>query len=194
MHLLSQEKVYEKQFRIHTSQIKKSDDKDNFHYQGASYWVLFKVLKSLPEHLKTKGFVDYGSGKGRALFCGEHVGFNYLIGVELDSELVKIAQQNLKQYVTKRKESLFEFYNENAITFEIPKDCGTFYFFNPFSENIMTIIAEKIKDYAIKNKQEVVIVYLNPLYKNCWLNHGFTLTNTIKTNRYTESLLFTYRP
>ena len=67
--LLQFEGRYEKIFNIKTLQIKKSDDKDNFHYQGASYLVLLELLKKLPGELKNKIFVDYGSGKGRVLFC-----------------------------------------------------------------------------------------------------------------------------
>lgn len=190
LQLLSYEKRYEKLFGINTAQIKKSDDADNFHYQGAGYMVLLDVLKQIPDDYKSLGFIDYGSGKGRALFCAEYCGFNRLIGVEMDKELNQMAQKNLTAYTKKRTESHFEFVNENALHFTIPKGTAVFYFFNPFSDKIMDEVAKKISNYAEHEQQDVLIVYLNPKYKEVWLKNGFMAQKTIKTHLYTEAILF----
>lgn len=192
LQLIGNESKTEKLFGIDTARIKKSDNPDNFHYQGAGYLILFRVFNELPEHLKFSGLIDYGSGKGRALFCAEYCGFNRLIGVELDPELNSIAENNLRRYTKKRKESSFEFYTENALNFEIPENCSTFYFFNPFSDAVMSKVAERIRDYAIRNKREVYVVYLNPTFKNLWTDKGFSVYKLIKTQRYTETIVYTY--
>ncbi len=192
LQLISNESKTEKLFGIDTASIKKSDSEENFHYQGAGYLVLFRVFKQLPEQLKHYGFIDYGSGKGRALFCAEYCGFNQLIGVELDPELNTIANENLRKYTKKRKESTFAFYNENALDFVIPENCSTFYFFNPFSDEVMREVAKLIREYSIINKREVYVVYLNPTFKSLWTDYGFSVNKTIKTKWYTEAIIYKY--
>lgn len=191
---MSYEKHYEAEFGIQTSSIKKSSDKDNFHYQGASYMALLKVLNELPPELKNKGFVDFGSGKGRALFCAEYMGFNYLTGVELDNDLVLASNNNLATFTKKRKESTVEFINCNALNYVIDKDASTFYFFNPFSEKIMQKVIENIIQFATREKKEVYIVYLNPVYRKLWTDNQFKEYKIIKTNNYTEAVIYFFKP
>ncbi len=190
LRLLRYEGYYERLFGIKTLQIKKTNDSENFHYQGASYYVLFELFKKLPASLKEKGFIDFGSGKGRALFCAENAGFNNLIGVELDKELVVNAGENLKTYLLKRKESNFSFICENAINFKIPDGVSTFFFFNPFSEKIMEQVVDNISAYQKKNNSEIYIIYVNPNFKNVWLNAGYETYHIEGNQRYTEALIF----
>ena len=188
--MLHYEGRYERFFGIKTMQIKKSDDEQNFHYQGASYMVLLELFKKLPEILKNKNFIDIGSGKGRALFCAEYSGFNNLIGVELDQELVEISNENVKLYSQKRKESHFHFTCENALTYVIPEGTSVFYFFNPFSEKIMQEVEKKISAYQIQNRSEIFIIYVNPQFKNVWINAGYETYYKEGNSRYTEALIF----
>ena len=181
---------YEKLFGIKTLQIKKSADKDNYHYQGAGYLVLLDVLKKLPNNLKNKPFIDFGSGKGRALFCAEYSGFNKLIGVELDLDLVNEAKQNEISYSKKRNESTFNFIHQNVLDYKIPDDVAVFFFFNPFSDAIMKQVANAILQSHQKNKRDIFIVYVNPKHKNVWEEAGFTLFLKEVNFRYTEALIY----
>lgn len=186
------EKEYEKEFGISTSGIVKSDDKDNFHYQGAGYPALIRVFNELPEELKNKALIDYGSGKGRALFCAEYCGFNQLIGVELDENLHRESIQNVANYRKKRAESKFEFVHQNALDYSIPSNTGSFYFFNPFSDTVMEKVADKIIRHANTNHTPVYVAYLNPAYKELWEEKGFSVYKIIKTNRYTEAIIYKF--
>lgn len=188
--MLSYEGRYERLFGIKTMQIKKSDDIHNFHYQGASYMVLLELFKKLPDYLKNKNFIDIGSGKGRALFCAEYSGFNNLIGVELDKELVEIANQNANLFLPKREESTFKFVCENATTFSIPENSAVFFFFNPFSNKIMELVEKNISAYQTKTNSEIFIIYVNPQFKNVWINAGYDTYHTEGNRRYTEALIF----
>lgn len=188
--MLQYEGRYERLFGIKSMQIKKSDDNDNFHYQGASYMILFDVFKKLPGYTKDKNFIDIGSGKGRALFCAENCGFNNLIGVELDPELVEIANENAGRYLLKRKESHFKFVCENALAYRIPENTAVFYFFNPFSENIMQQVERNISAWQKQNSSELFIIYVNPKYRNVWENAGYEIYHQEGNKRYTEALIF----
>lgn len=191
--MLRYEGRYERLFGIKSMQIKKSDDANNFHYQGASYLILLDVFKKLPDAIKNKNFIDIGSGKGRALFCAEYSGFNHLIGVELDQELVNIAEENISRYTLKRKESDFKFICENALTFQIPANTAVFYFFNPFSEKIMSEVEKTISNYQKQNHCGIFIIYVNPQFKNVWIDAGYDIYHKEGNKRYTEALIFTKR-
>ncbi len=191
--MLRLEGHYERLFGIKTMQIKKSDDAHNFHYQGASYMVLFELFKKLPPSTKQKNFIDIGSGKGRALFCAEYSGFDHLIGVELDKELVEIANENVERYRLKRNESCFKFSCENALTYTIPENTAVFFFFNPFSEKIMSEVEKKISAYQTHNRSEIFIIYVNPQFRNVWINAGYDIYHTEGNKRYTEALIFKFR-
>ncbi len=188
--MLRLEGHYERLFGIKTMQIKKSDDAHNFHYQGASYMVLFDLFKKLPHSTKQKNFIDIGSGKGRALFCAEYSGFDHLIGVELDKELVEISNENVERYRLKRNESRFKFICENALTYIIPEGTAVFYFFNPFSEKIMQEVEKKISSWRVENNSEIFIIYVNPQFKNVWINAGYETYHQEGNSRYTEALIF----
>ena len=188
--MLRYEGYSERLFGIKTMQIKKSDDTNNFHYQGASYLVLFELFKKLPDYLKSKNFIDIGSGKGRPLFCAEHAGFNNLIGVELDKELVTIANENINLYLLKRKESNFKFVCENATTYSIPENTSVFFFFNPFSDKIMELVEKNITAYQLKTNSEIFIIYVNPKFKNVWIKAGYDIYHAEGNRRYTEALIF----
>jgi len=188
--MLRLEGHYERLFGIKTLKIKKSDSKDNFHYQGVSYYVLIELLKKLPEYVKNKNFIDIGSGKGRALFCAEYSGFNLLIGVELDPELISISNENIKLYSQKRKESDFKFICENALTFHIPDNTAVFYFFNPFSAKIMEEVKNRISEYQSRTKSEIFIIYINPQFKEVWTEAGYETYHKEGNKRYTEALIF----
>jgi 16S rRNA G966 N2-methylase RsmD len=170
--------------------VKHSADEHNFHYQGASYYVLLELFKKLPSHLKNKNFIDFGSGKGRALFCAEYSGFNELTGVELDKDLVDIANENVKLYKQKRKESHFTFICSNVLNYVIPENSAVFYFFNPFSETIMLEVEKKISDYQAVTKEEIYIVYVNPKFDSVWKDAGYDIFYRDGNNRYTEALIF----
>jgi SAM-dependent methyltransferase len=188
--LIKAEPHYENFFNINTLSIKASTDPDNFHYQGASYLVLLDLFKKLPEEGRNSSFIDYGCGKGRALFSAEYSGFNDLIGVELDKELLQDAEENLKTYSKKRKESRVRFVHQNALNFDIPQGAGVFYFFNPFSEKVMSKVIENIKSYRKLSANTIYVVYVNPKYSQLWLDAGFNVFHHEKTPRYTEAFIY----
>jgi predicted RNA methylase len=146
----------------------------------------------LPGGLYQKGFVDYGSGKGRVLFCAEYLGFNRLTGIELDPELSNFVQENLKSYTKKRSESRFYLRVQNALDYEIQAEDCVFFFFNPFSEKVMEVVAAHIREHAVKTHQKVIVLYMNPQFERVWLNRGFKIDQTLMTKRYKEALVLSF--
>lgn len=194
--MLRDERVYEKRLNIRTSRIENPGQggTDNHHYQGAGYSVLFEALRALPEQVRQKPFIDYGCGKGRALFVAEQCGFTQLLGVDIAVELLKDASENLKTYRQKNPQSRFEFILSDATQYPVPEDAAVFYFFNPFGESIMKKVVDNIVASAKTYPRDIYAVYINPSYRGPFLDAGFTVIQSFGSLKYTEALTFHLKP
>ena len=196
--LLTYEGKYEKLLGVNTHSIVNLDkltlagvdSAENHHYQGASYYILFKVFNLLPTQLKSKPLIDYGCGKGRALFVAEQCGFTNLIGVDIAKELIENAKANQLIYSKKNNESTFSFLFEDATKYQIPNDAEVFYFFNPFGENILQLVINNIKESLKQNPRTIYCIYLNPKYKEVFEFNGFKVFTTLKSWRYVEGIIY----
>lgn len=196
--LLTYEGKYEKLLGIKTHSIVNLDkltlagiaSEENHHYQGASYYILFKVFNLLPTILKNKPLIDYGCGKGRALFVAEQCGFTNLIGVDIAKELIEDAKANQLIYSKINNASKFSFLFEDATKYVIPKDAEVFYFFNPFGETIIQGVLNNIKESIKLNPRPIYCIYLNPKHKEVFETNGFKEFTIIKSWRYIEGIIY----
>ncbi len=197
--LLIYEYKYERQLRLNTHRIvnlgnltlASDNSSQNHHYQGASYFILYSIFKHIPPHLKKNPIIDYGCGKGRALFVAEQCGFNYLIGVDIAKELIEQANCNKSIYKAKHKESKFYFLFEDATKYSIQNDACVFYFFNPFGEHILEKVLHRIKESIQLNPREIYCIYLNPKYDSVFEKNGFKKYYIEKNKRYIEGIIYT---
>jgi SAM-dependent methyltransferase len=196
--LLTYERKYEKKLGINTHSIVNlnsltlagANSEQNHHYQGASYFILFSILNKLPEDIKHSNFVDYGCGKGRALFVAEQCGFTKLTGVDIAKELIDDADANKLVYQKKNNQSEFHFLFNDATTFQIPENTSVFYFFNPFGIDILQKVIQNIKESLKQNPRKIYCIYLNPKYKSVFDNSGFKQFCEIKNKRYLEGIIY----
>lgn len=196
--LLSYEGKYENLLGINTHSIVNLDKltlagentDQNHHYQGASYYILFSIFNELPKETKDLPFIDYGCGKGRALFVAEQCGFTNLIGVDIAKELINDANENKAIYKKKKPESSIYFLFEDATKYKIPDNACVFYFFNPFGEEIMQLVINNIKESVKLKPRKIYCIYLNPKYKAVFDKNGFEVFYTKKNNRYLEGIIY----
>lgn len=119
-----------------------------FPYEPTSYDVLRRLVQSGLLG-KKNCFIDYGSGKGRVPFYVSYETGCKSIGVEYDERLYNKAMDNLSGFVKKSKVS---FVCANAANYEINSDADRFFFFNPFSVEILeSVVAKIIKMYFDSN-------------------------------------------
>lgn len=197
--LLSYEGKYEKQLRINTHSIVNLDkltlagenSDQNHHYQGASYYILFSIFEELPLETKNFPLIDYGCGKGRALFVAEQCGFTNLIGVDIAKELIDDANSNKAVYVRKNSQSNIDFLFEDATKYLIPDNAQVFYFFNPFGEEVLQKVIDNIKESVKQHPRKVYCIYLNPKYKAVFEKNGFEVFYIEKNKRYLEGIIYT---
>lgn len=185
--LIKAETINEKKYGITTSSIKKSNSTEFFHYQGAGYLVLFRIFRAIEEKTKNFAFVDIGCGKGRPVFVAESFGYNNLIGIDLDGELIDIANENLKNYLLKRESSNIKFIKVNALDFDYLNQPTVYFLFNPFNKAVLDKTINKILSSTLS---ETWFVYMNPMYKNSFENEKIEVVCELRTKKYLEAIIY----
>lgn len=141
------------------------DDKhaDQFHhpYEPTPYCVLERLRDSgylTAEHT----LVDYGCGKGRVgFFLSQEIGCN-CIGLEYDPPIFKQSEENLRAFAEKNTAaSRIRFLCENAEKYEI-SDADCFYFFNPFTVEILRSVMQQIVASYYENPRSMKLFFYYP--------------------------------
>jgi 16S rRNA G966 N2-methylase RsmD len=185
--LIRAETLNEKKYGITTSSIKKSESTEFFHYQGAGYLILFKIFEQIIPHTKTFNFMDIGCGKGRPVFVAESFGYENLTGIDIDEELIAIANSNLKNYLLKRKTSNIQFSHVNALEYNYDNKPMVYFLFNPFNEEVLKKVLQRIIN---STTSETWFVYMNPKYSEAFTTDKFEKIQELKTKRYLEAIIY----
>ena len=108
-------------------------------------------------------FVDIGSGKGRALLLASGMGFREVTGVELNPELVRIAERNVKVWVQDgRAQSEIRVICGDATGIELPDGPVLVYLYNPFRAPVLRRLLETLTAAAKGRRSPVDVLYLYP--------------------------------
>ena len=157
-------------------------------YMPANYLLLEEIFKTLPKE-GLSHFLDIGCGKGRALCVAAHHGFEKVTGIDFSQEFCSNAELNLQHTQIKFPSLQYSIINKDALLLAIPKDADCIFFFNPFDQFVMNHVAKKILASYKNNPRDIYIVYLNPLYKNEFLQLDFKeVFNTCKL-KYLEAVI-----
>ena len=130
-------------------------------YEPTDYCILERLSKSgyitADSHI-----LDYGCGLGRSLFfmaarCGCRA-----TGVEFDPQLLEMAERNLARarLPVERKEGI-RFICADARRYQV-RDEDRFYFFNPFSDEILSVVLEQIKKSYYENPRQMYLFFYYP--------------------------------
>ncbi|MEO1011531.1 MAG: class I SAM-dependent methyltransferase [Bacteroidota bacterium] len=130
---------------------------DYVYYVSVKRWQVKRIMKILQINKGQDSILDYGCGKGKALYEFSKYGFRKIGGVELDKELVDIAKANMKKLGLAN----IEIYNENGIDFKEIDDYNHFYFYDPFNAEIFSKVLENIIESMDKNPRKITLMYLN---------------------------------
>ena len=152
------EHLTDKELKIQTAGIDNHKE-DSYHhpYEPTPYIVLERLAES--EYItKDSILVDYGCGKGRVdFYLSAKVGCK-TIGIDFDERMIKKALDNSNSYVEKLKP---EFLCISAENYELT-DADCFYFFNPFSIEILRSVLGKILDSYYKSPRPMTLFFYYP--------------------------------
>jgi SAM-dependent methyltransferase len=133
---------------------------DAIDYTPVPFRAFFQAMEHVPSQLLTGTFLDYGSGKGRALvLAARRYPFQRVIGVEMNRDLCLQAKHNLKYGVSKPVEIACC----DAANYQPPSDTTVFFFYNPFFGETMKRVAGNIHQSLLSNPREVAIVAYTPV-------------------------------
>jgi SAM-dependent methyltransferase len=144
-------------------------------YQPSPVHSLRQVLRRLAIRHADFSFVDFGSGKGRALLIAGELPFRRVIGVEFSAELHGRAEQNIVRY-RRRAASEVAAVHADATQFKLPAGDLVLYFFNPFAHAVLHQVLTNINAALRTQSRKVILIYLY-LPDEAWLAplYGFRL-------------------
>lgn len=156
------EQQWDKKLKINTTG-RDDSHADDFHfpYEPTPYSVLERLAEG--DYIRTQNIlVDYGCGKGRVDFFLTQVLGCQTIGVEFDERIYRMAVENQRTFSKRQK---VRFVNECAETFAV-EEADRFYFFNPFSIEILRKVMGRILDSYYENPRQMYLFfyYINDEY------------------------------
>ncbi len=124
--------------------------------------VFHQALAALGLDCERFTFVDYGSGKGKALLLASDYPFEEIIGIEYSPELQRIAERNIERY-RGREQRCYQLRSicADALRFEPPNKPLVCFFFNPFDDDTMRAVLERLGESARSSRREIYLVYTN---------------------------------
>ena len=162
---------FDKRFRVDTAgyipveelDINNHQKQQAVQYQPTGSVTFGPLLLELPIKHQDYVFVDYGSGKGRALILAAHFPFKGIIGVEVSNMLHQIAQDNIRRLLTVRVKCRdIVSVCEDATTFQLPNDPLVLYFFHPFKESVLMAVLDNIRQSLKRCWRHIIILYHHP--------------------------------
>lgn len=171
---------FDMKYRVDTINTKMLDEMEidspnkahGHYYEGSNAYVFKKVFSHIKIDAPTSCFVDFGSGKGKAMLMAAEMGFRKVIGVEFSGELVEISKRNLEIFKQRTKSKTeFEIIHTDAAEYEIPSEANLLYFANPFDETLIEkVIANILKSLGM-SPRETIVVHLFPQGNRAFADH-----------------------
>ena len=141
-------------------------------------------------------FVDFGSGKGRALILAAAAGFRQVVGVEHSARLNDIAASNLRAVERRfRIEGGWRLHGVDAARFEVPDDSSLWFCFNAFDMDTTAAVAHRMLESWRRRKRAVYLVYAHPVHSDAVCRAGFRIVDEVAvTRRHVDALLLEPAP
>ena len=153
------EKTWDKLLQIKTTGRDDSNsDQYRYPYEPTPYGVLERLSNS--GLIRKKDVVlDYGCGKGRVDFFLSYQTKAKTIGIEYDERIYQSALENKKNAVSGART---EFVLTKAEEYEVPPEVNRYYFFNPFSVELLRKVMARIIESYYEKPREVFLFFYYP--------------------------------
>ena len=172
-------------------------------YEATPVHVIRRLLRALPVVADGYTFIDYGSGKGRALILASELPFRRVIGVELSPSLHQLAQRNISSWQKNRSAHRAEIVslNQDAIDFVLPSEPLVIFFFTPFLEPVLQHVISRIRIWMSGHTHGLYLLYFGSRQEllgqffSLGLTHQvlYTARSWFSTGPYTGHLFYRER-
>jgi hypothetical protein len=173
---------FDRKFGVDTARVlflpeRKTDPRfeDSVEYDPTPRRGFLHMLRQVPIHYRDFVFIDMGCGKGKVLLLATELGFKQVIGVELSTELLGAAADNLRVYFKKTgRDNRCQLVCMDAGDYQtMPCEPTVFYFYNPFGEKVMRRVLRNIEISPAAAPREAYLVYLTPEQRGVLDESGF---------------------
>jgi len=138
-------------------------------YQAVCADSLEQTLSELSLDLHQFTFLDFGSGKGRAVLAASQLPFRRVIGVEYSQSLDQVAKRNLKifpQFARKCRD--VELVCADATQFPIPSGPLILFVNNSFGTAIIAEVVKNLEASFQREPRRIVVLYFNAFFAAGW--------------------------
>lgn len=142
-------------------------------YSPTPHFLFSRLMREVNIDYSGFTFIDFGCGKGKALLLAAKFPFRRIIGVELSSELIGIANDNLRTYRGKRCCKIIELVHGDARDFKFPEEPSIYYFWDPFEAELMQTVVQNLRDSLMAAPREIFIFYFVPVHQHLLRESGF---------------------
>lgn len=143
-------------------------------YQPIQLDAFRRIMAALPIRPSTFTFVDFGSGKGRALVLAAEYGFRRVIGIEHAGRLHEAAERNVARFQLLSGTRIpIELHCADASEFGLPAEDLVCFLYNPFDEVLMGKVLGNIRASLEAAPRRLFLVYRNPQHAGKLTNCGF---------------------
>lgn len=149
-------------------------------YQGINPISFYMLLAYIPSPRPHQLFVDFGSGKGRAMMLAALSGYHHLMGIDFAPELCQQAETNLKSFFHSTSLSCqWQIRCEDAATTIIPDEADVLFFYNPFKPPVLCAVLENVQQSLTHCPRTLYIVYAHPMHRELFTCFGYNLIHEI---------------
>ena len=132
-------------------------------YDPSNPQVVRTLISTLQIDYSRFTFIDFGSGKGRALLVAAGFPFKEVIGVEFSRELHEVALKNIARFPRNETHAgIVRSIHDDASAYEPPRSDLVCYFYNPFGAPVMERVATRLATLHERYGYRVVIIYVDP--------------------------------
>jgi hypothetical protein len=122
-----------------------------------------KVLESVDIALEDFTFIDFGSGKGRALLLASEYPFKRIRGLEFSPELHRIAEENIRRYSSPTLHCRdIQSLNVDFTNFTLPLGPLFLFFFDPCRGRVLAELTAGIRRSLLACPRPLYVAYVAP--------------------------------
>jgi SAM-dependent methyltransferase len=131
-----------------------------FHYEPTPVSAFRFLIEALDIDYSRYTFIDFGSGKGRALFLASEYPFKRILGVEFARPLHETPLANFKVWKSPKQKCFhLESVCMDARDFRLPDGPLVLFFFTPFTRVVTDWVVDNILDSMLRSVRPIRVVY-----------------------------------
>jgi SAM-dependent methyltransferase len=149
-------------------------------YRGTAPGFLRRKIRSLQIPFEESVFVDLGSGKGRTLLLAAEFPFRGIVGVELSDSLHRVAVANVAALGLENRITCLR---SDASDYRFPDDALVLFFFNPFPEEVLRQVVQRLGEAWERKPRPIRIIYRKPIWTKALDSAPFLVRIESRRNR-----------